>query len=369
MVKTLCIYILYLPDNKIKNYHKYMINQLNNAEIDVIVVVNGEIDSGSKDYLLRQVLNVYVRNNIGFDAGAYKEFFTGSNRVSIEKYDQCILMNDTFCGPFGAWNTVLDYINDVAPTADFWGFTKWIEGYSELLQKRLPEHIQSYFICVRKTLLSDASFNTFWEEMAIPTSYEDAIEEFEVKFTQFFNNRGFNYTTWIENKSDGINIQEGEVIYNNRTYELVKEYDFPLLKRRACTWLKYGEIRSIWSFFDSDETIREMIRDYYFKCIEYSQGYKMSDIDTFFEKHSNVYIYGNGQCSTGFRQYLADKEIEFTGVVTTNKESSGVFIFDEIEFRSDDGIIVAVNHNIAVEIVKTIRQKWPKIDVFILDKG
>ena len=62
----------------------------------------------------------------------------------------------------------------------------------------LPEHIQSHFICVRKTLLKSEKFKNYWDNFPQINSYGDAVSKHEAIFTKKFSDYGFKWDTYVQ---------------------------------------------------------------------------------------------------------------------------------------------------------------------------
>jgi len=55
----------------------------------------------------------------------------------------------------------------------------------------VESHIQSYFIVIKNKLIRSRYFLEFWEKLLYSKTYQEAVENFEIKFTTFFEAKGF----------------------------------------------------------------------------------------------------------------------------------------------------------------------------------
>ena len=62
----------------------------------------------------------------------------------------------------------------------------------------MPEHLQSHFIAVRPRLFNSDDFWNYWQEMALPASYEQSIIRHETRFTPYFAARGYAWDTYVQ---------------------------------------------------------------------------------------------------------------------------------------------------------------------------
>ena len=367
-MRTLILYVIHPQDGNLKENHKYMLRELAEGDSFTVVIINGSITDEGREYLFSKANEVIFRANEGYDAGAYKDYFLHNYEIIRRDFKQCILINDSFLGPLCPWETITEYMDMHAPMADFWGLSKWIAGYSEYVGKFLSEHIQSYFIFIRESLLKDNQFLTFWQGMNLTDTYCKAIENFEVRFTAFFSERGFTYTTWIENQSLQITIKEGDVIYLSHPDELIINYRFPVLKRKACTLENYQKMRNLFSCDVLDDAIKNTINKYYFECLASSLGYHINEMNVFVMNHKRVFIYGNGNYAHNVRCYLDDVKLIVEGHVTTSGEDGVTIKYQNLQCEENDGIIIAVNYKLVPEIMEMISNDWPELDCFIVDR-
>ena len=106
-MKRICIYLTYDKQKIIDQYIGYMLKELRSC-VDYLVVVcnNKEIIFGS-DILEENADQIFYRENIGFDAGGFKDalcYFLGWEKV--RQYEELVLVNDSMFGPFRAMQDI-----------------------------------------------------------------------------------------------------------------------------------------------------------------------------------------------------------------------------------------------------------------------
>lgn len=53
--------------------------------------------------------HIVIRENIDYDAGAYKEIISGlAQNDELKNWDEIVLFNDTFYGPFFDWQIIFE---------------------------------------------------------------------------------------------------------------------------------------------------------------------------------------------------------------------------------------------------------------------
>jgi len=87
---------------------------------------------------------------------------------------------------------------DARPELDFWGLTRHYAMQSRRFGGAVPEHLQSHFIAVRPRLFNSDDFWSYWQEMALPASYEQSIIRHETRFTPYFAARGYVWDTYVQ---------------------------------------------------------------------------------------------------------------------------------------------------------------------------
>ena len=100
-MKRLLVYHTYDKQNIIDDYIGYFLGSMR-AMVDTIIVVCNMpgIDKGFRN-LSDYADGIFYRENIGLDAGGFKDAlctFVGWEK--IRQYDELILANDSFYGPF-----------------------------------------------------------------------------------------------------------------------------------------------------------------------------------------------------------------------------------------------------------------------------
>ena len=143
-MRRLGIFVLYDADGVADDYVKVLLSSLKNEIQEIFIVINGSIGSQCLEGLHAYGDEIFCRDNIGFDAGAYKDtFLYFLPRDKRGEYDEIVLMNDTFFGPVFPLKPFFDRVE--TETADFWGTTRHPEkktGDGRIIKS----HVQAYFL-------------------------------------------------------------------------------------------------------------------------------------------------------------------------------------------------------------------------------
>lgn len=360
--KRLGIFVFYNAEGKVENYLTYLLDSMFGLFEKLVIVVNGILEDEGADKLGKYSKDIIFRENNGFDGGAYKEIITRHlGRDGLKDFDQCVLFNDTFCGPFHEWDDI--FLKMENKEMDFWGLSKWVGDINIH-----PEHIQSYFLVIEKTLLHSETFMDFWENMQIPKSHADAIKNFEAGLTQCFSKNGFRYLTWMEMMGGDSLLRDNAVVYYDHAGDLIVRHSFPVLKKKACTSNNMGQLVKIKEYIENGEKeFFKMIYTFIDKASKENEGFSSEALEEFYYSHAKIYIYGNGKCAEMLRLYFAFKDWKAGAVIVTEKkQNEGVVEYKEVEFGENDGVIVATGVKYNKEIYNNIRKDWENLDIFFM---
>ena len=132
---------------------EYYIKSLCDVVSEIIVVVNGNISNIGQIQLDHIADECIIRQNTGFDAGAYKEVLCRQNFVQkMKEYDEIVLCNDTCFGPFKSFSGIFAEMEH--KKVDFWGL--------DFVENKVADYLQSYFL-----VFSKISGNITWRKQHV----------------------------------------------------------------------------------------------------------------------------------------------------------------------------------------------------------
>ncbi len=216
-------------DGIVDDYILYLLEDMRPILAELVIVINGALQPAEAEKLSRFTDKFFYRTNDGFDAIAYKETIIDFLGIEyIREYDELVMINDTFFGPFYPFKVVFEKMNQ--KKVDFWGLT--LHAEFKRIGRYMPEHIQSYFLVIRQEMLTSSYFEKFWEDLTDIGSYVELVRNYENYFTTYFTSHGFQYTAYVED-GDLNSVPE----YNTNHYAylpctLLDKYGMPVLKRK-----------------------------------------------------------------------------------------------------------------------------------------
>lgn len=294
-INRLTILCFYEEVGYVDLYVYHLVKELLSVSTQVAIVVNGEMEEKAKVYFEQCNCIVLIRANEGYDATAYKYVFEVIGRDKIKEFDQIVLCNDTFFGPFIPMKDIFDEME--TREWDFWGLS-----YQD---RNLFQFIASYFLVFgEKTIQSDDLWSYF-ESMQEIAEYQDALIRFELGIFLYFKERGYINDCLVCKKKYFSNV--------NYPYENLKYEQLPILKKRAFTikdnWKLMKAIKFIQDNYNYDINLiltwmerKKIVLDENKDPLKSSLPTKINDcprvtindIYNFISKWKNICIYGNG---------------------------------------------------------------------------
>lgn len=233
--KRLCIYFIYDKDGIIDDYIIYQLKDMKKNVSFIHCVINGALTEESRKKLEAVADEVFERENTGFDVGAYKAAIEHIGWNKLMKYDELVLMNYTCFGPIYPFKEAFDWAKK--QDLDFWGLTMGIcemhnfpQEYSKYPFAR--EHIQSYFLVIRKSLLNNKLFKEFMDSRPEVKTYSDSGLYFENVFTNYFRTNGFSFSTYCD-CTELLKLHNYPMMIF--PLQLIRKYRCPLFKRKLFT--------------------------------------------------------------------------------------------------------------------------------------
>ena len=112
------------------------------------MISNGPIQTEYLRELDRYVTQIYYRDDYGFDAGAFRDFFLRyCTEYELREWDQIVIFNDSFYGPFTGWDDLFTRMEQ--EKLDFWGL---------LDESKLIDGIKYHYLCSYFLVFCKASF-------------------------------------------------------------------------------------------------------------------------------------------------------------------------------------------------------------------
>ena len=367
-MKRVCIYVIYDVQKKINAYIEEVLREIERGVDDMFVVCNFESIKQGREYIDKYASSIICRNNIGFDAGAYKDVLI--NYITwdeLEKYDELILTNDTYFAPLYPFDNMFNTMQK--KDCDFWGITRFSEGNIEGIGE-CKNHIQSYFLCFKREILHSDIFKKYWNDYTVTKSKIDTVKKFEIGINDCFIRAGYKGDSYMDGLADYLS-EYGVNPYYQYAYELIKEYKIPIIKRTnfyAKTPFLINTCKAMDYIRNSTNYDFNLICDY---ITEYQKAGLMGTyfdyvgMGEFVKTHSRIYIYGKGAWGKKVADYFEYKGWKYDSFIVTNPNDDGVKLFSEIDIKNEDGVIIAQESStVCSEIIKYIGDRCSSSQIY-----
>lgn len=183
-IKRAIVFVHYDRDNLVDDYVYFYLQALRQHSNHLVFITTSVLSKEDHQKLSNCASCIIERENIGYDFMSYK---IGIESFNYADYDELLICNDSVYGPFYSLTTLFAKMQHVP--CDFWGITA---------NDDIEYHLQSYFLVFKKTLLSNAIFSTFWDNVKILDSKEEIIEKYEVGLTTYLNAKKFTSAVAID---------------------------------------------------------------------------------------------------------------------------------------------------------------------------
>lgn len=229
--KKIAIYSFYDKDGIVDRYVEYFLEHFTKCVDRLLIVSNGKLPDDQKAKLSKFTGEIIERENEGFDIWGYKTGMDAVGWNELQKYEELITLNNTIMGPVSPLNQVFEKMDK--KDLDFWGMTRHYQFDYDWTGRNpwgcIPEHIQSYFLIFRKTLIESKCFQDYWDNLPMLHDYQEAVGYHESAFTRRFEEKGYKWDTFVVT-DDMENLTPTPLMDYARL--LIEERGMPVFKKR-----------------------------------------------------------------------------------------------------------------------------------------
>lgn len=234
-MKRAGVYFFYDERGVVDGYVPYFIQELHRVVDYIVVVVNGKLTVEGRKTLSSVADDLFVRENKGFDAWAYKEAieeYIGWDQLCT--FDELVLTNFTLYGPIYPFQEIFAQME--ADPCDFWGMfrlyeDKHMKSFFDVPLKwgYRPEYVCSNFLVFKGSVLHGFEFRHFWDNLPPIRSYFETVVYFEMSISRELSDAGFIYATADEGQFR--HVYPSSTIYG--AYDMITKYRVPLIRKKA----------------------------------------------------------------------------------------------------------------------------------------
>lgn len=202
-MERLLLFVHYNPWETLSSYVIHTLKQMHLLFRKVVFISNSKLPESARSALEGYCHLIMVRQNRGFDFGAWKDALLQEGWEALAAYDSLTLMNDTCFGPFFDLSPVFASLE--ADNCDFWCITNHKKSASGIPGPHnqslpVPEHAQSYFITFKQPVVQSKVFAQFWESVTNAEDVLEVIRLYEAQLTAKLSDAGFTCRAWIDTR-------------------------------------------------------------------------------------------------------------------------------------------------------------------------
>ncbi len=356
--KRIAMYVIYDKDGILDEFRKYYLKELRKEVDCILAVVSGTLTAESRDELEKLTDDILVRENVGLLAYSWIEGIQYIGWETLDKYDELLMLNDSFFGPFFPLQEMFDDMEK--SNADFYGSMKNFEekSYTSIAGRPMKHgHFVGsipYFYVIRGRLLHSPEFRNYWSKKPPVKQDWDTYFFAEIDFYQYVLDAGFRIDSYQSDKLKGY-------FFDNLTHNMSKLISgdrIPFARIRPfCTDVKeqsmhvnYGkDPREAMEYINNNTNYDvNMIWDYILRTKNLTDIYNQLQLEYVVSKHSIdkpfrynkkiaviLHIYYEDQVDTIVNYSKNFPENTYFYITTTSKETEASIIkaFDDLKFN------------------------------------
>lgn len=215
MVQRLGIFCVYDAEGILDTAILKTIQDFRTCLQHMAVVINGSLQPSYIKQIECIADQIVVRPNIGFDAGAYKDvLFHYFTIEELQQYDEFVLCNDTFYGPFVPFQKIFTEMEQ--RDCDFWGLSCSVG--------KLTAFLHSYFLCFQAKSFFHVVFPYLDQHVCCNNASLNPVYSFfeEAMFQQLCQS-GYRFASYA--------MPNNLLLYRCNNI-LLREYHLPILKKK-----------------------------------------------------------------------------------------------------------------------------------------
>jgi lipopolysaccharide biosynthesis protein len=183
-MNRIAIFAHYDRDGIIDDYVIYYLRGLRRLANRILFVSDCELRSGEAAKLEGLAELVFAGRHGEYDFGSWKRGFARLN-YDLSEWDEVIVANDSCYAPIFPFEHVFDKMSKI--DCDFWGPSA-VQN-----DKNYNNHLCSYFLVFRHSVLCDEAFIDFWKQIAPQPEVKKVIELYEIGLSQLLIRRGYRW--------------------------------------------------------------------------------------------------------------------------------------------------------------------------------
>lgn len=184
--KIIAIFASYDDQNTIPEYVETYLKELHHIA-DIVFVSDNSLSPQAIQKITPYTIHHICQHHGKYDFGSYQlgyQYLIQNNL--IHQYQALILCNDSVFGPFYPLSDIIQQMN--SKNCDFWG----VFHHAANTDRKIPEHIQSYFIYLPQKLASSSLLQNFFNSISQEQDKQKIIDKYEIGLSQLLIKHGYH---------------------------------------------------------------------------------------------------------------------------------------------------------------------------------
>ena len=240
-MKRILLFVNYNKENILEDRTLYSLKYLRNLYDKIVVISNSELSRADKEKIKKFSDRIICHENKGYDFAAWRDGIKKIGWNELAKYDELTLMNDTCYFPMFPIEKYINQFGD-SEVIDFFGSYIHVAtpcgmpgtGTMDYPGDAVPEHVQSYFMTFKKTVLVSSVFRDFWNNVKEYSDVNIVIQKYETQLTGRLKDAGFGYDA-MHRSHDYLYVHP----------EILLKKQFPFLKIKAVHYYNIKRLKKI----------------------------------------------------------------------------------------------------------------------------
>ncbi len=182
-MKRIVLFAHYDRDGIIDDYVIYYLRGLRGVAQRILFVSDCQLRPRDANKLDGLAELVFAGGHGEYDFGSWKRAFAFLGD-DLADWDEVVIANDSCYAPIYPFEDVFERMD--ALDCDFWS-----PSVTEIEGKL--DHLSSYFLVLRRPVLSDPAFREFWPGIARQPDVETVVAKYEKGLTQLLLQRGYRW--------------------------------------------------------------------------------------------------------------------------------------------------------------------------------
>ena len=230
--KRFAIYVIYDKDGLLDPYREFFIESLRPYVTTICATICGTLQKNEILKLEKLVDEVYIRDNEGLLATAWKDSIHKIGQKTLDNYDELYLLNDSFFGPIYPISDFIDKSEKI--NADFYGIMRNYkdDSINYIGDRYLNTTYQGticYFYIIKKKLLSSKKFYEYWKKIPKINTDWDSIYYAEIYFYEYLQKNNFIIESYQSNELNGYFFD----CLTHCSFKLIHDEKIPFVRIRS----------------------------------------------------------------------------------------------------------------------------------------